>query len=649
MRRAVGPGLVLLVLALVGAPPPAADAAGWLPAFDLGRASVRAVDMTPGGDMVFALLTQGGPLVRFRPAGGPLGPIENPFPAGSTDATAALDAAGNTYLLWSRGSVLETRIRRRDASLTAVKTVQSGVLPSSGRVAVSRDGRATFAAMLSDTTHAVSARTLGTDGVLGDPQLISAPGTKIRSFHLGVAGDGDAVFAWTTPDAPPNTQVKARRLDYATQSPGPVLDVTPPPTGFELFDQDDVAVDPAGNATLVWRHDTDPPQPAALTETRQLSAAGALGPTQIVNSSGSTSQGHAVDVDDSGRARITWAEHAAGVDTDPFLPMTCFSAVGSSCGAKLTLSDTQGLITSVGVGPAGDAIVGFAGQGRVLPHPGSGLPPEAAHTLSAMPVVPDLGVDAAGNGVAVWEEGEDGKAAGYDAAPPVLRGITVPAVAERGMPITASDSVFDVWGATSRWTFGDGGTAEGTSVRHTFTSTGTRSVRVTATDGAGASVTATRQITVRDTGRVAVPDTTAPALGRVTMKRARFRVGPARTPLAARTPRRRAPRGSDFRFRLSEAGTVSIAIERRARGRRIHGRCRPTKRRHVAKRRRCVTFVSAGRTLTRTLAAGSARVPFSGRIGRRALRPARFRATLEAVDAAGNASGRRRARFVIVR
>jgi hypothetical protein len=266
-----------------------------------------------------------------------------------------------------------------------------------------------------------------------------------------------------------------------------------------------------------------------------------------------------------------------------------------------------------------------------------------------MPVVPDLGVDAAGNGVAVWEEGEDGKAAGYDAAPPVLRGITVPAVAERGMPITASDSVFDVWGATSRWTFGDGGTAEGTSVRHTFTSTGTRSVRVTATDGAGASVTATRQITVRDTGRVAVPDTTAPALGRVTMKRARFRVGPARTPLAARTPRRRAPRGSDFRFRLSEAGTVSIAIERRARGRRIHGRCRPTKRRHVAKRRRCVTFVSAGRTLTRTLAAGSARVPFSGRIGRRALRPARFRATLEAVDAAGNASGRRRARFVIVR
>src|SRR3954454_23432043 len=110
VRRALGPGLVLLVLALVGAPPPAAHATGWLPAFDLGRASVRAMDMTPGGDMVFALLTQGGPLVRFRPAGGPLGPVESPFPAGSTDATAALDAAGNAYLLWSRGSPLETSI-----------------------------------------------------------------------------------------------------------------------------------------------------------------------------------------------------------------------------------------------------------------------------------------------------------------------------------------------------------------------------------------------------------------------------------------------------------------------------------------------------------------------------------------------------------
>src|SRR3954470_24912631 len=143
VRRAVAPGLVLLVLALAGPPPPAADAAGWLPAFDLGQASVRAMDITPGGDMVFALLTQAGPRLRFRPAGGPLGPVENPFPAGSTDATAALDAAGNTYLLWSRGSVLETRIRRRDGSLTPVKTVGTGVAPSTGRVAVSRDGRAT--------------------------------------------------------------------------------------------------------------------------------------------------------------------------------------------------------------------------------------------------------------------------------------------------------------------------------------------------------------------------------------------------------------------------------------------------------------------------------------------------------------------------
>src|SRR4051794_1212116 len=169
LRRAVGPGLVLMVLGLAGAAPPTADAAGWLPAFDLGRASVRAMDMTPGGDMVFALLTQAGPLVRFRPAGGPLGPVENPFPAGSTDARAALDAAGNTYLLWSRGTVLETRIRRRDGSLTAVKTVQTGVSPSTEQVAVSRDGRATFAAMSNDGTHAVSARTLRTDGVLGDP------------------------------------------------------------------------------------------------------------------------------------------------------------------------------------------------------------------------------------------------------------------------------------------------------------------------------------------------------------------------------------------------------------------------------------------------------------------------------------------------
>jgi len=54
-------------------------------------------------------------------------------------------------------------------------------------------------------------------------------------------------------------------------------------------------------------------------------------------------------------------------------------------------------------------------------------------------------------------------------------------------------------------------------------------------------------------------------------------------------------------------------------------------------------------TLRRTAPAGSKRVPFSGRLRRRALHLGRHRAVLVAVDAAGNRSRPRRVGFKVVR
>jgi hypothetical protein len=54
-------------------------------------------------------------------------------------------------------------------------------------------------------------------------------------------------------------------------------------------------------------------------------------------------------------------------------------------------------------------------------------------------------------------------------------------------------------------------------------------------------------------------------------------------------------------------------------------------------------------TLSRAGKQGANSHRFSGRIGRRALRPARYRASLTATDKAGNRSSVRRVRFRIVR
>jgi calcineurin-like phosphoesterase family protein len=117
-----------------------------------------------------------------------------------------------------------------------------------------------------------------------------------------------------------------------------------------------------------------------------------------------------------------------------------------------------------------------------------------------------------------------------------------------------------------------------------------------------------------------------PVLSRLSMLHRRFRVGRNATPLSAR---RRAVRGSAFRYRLSEAATVTIRLYRRVRGRRVGRRCRADSRRY-RNRRRCTRSVRKG-TLTRSAHLGQNTVRFSGRIGRRALKPGRYQAKLQAV------------------
>ncbi len=98
-------------------------------------------------------------------------------------------------------------------------------------------------------------------------------------------------------------------------------------------------------------------------------------------------------------------------------------------------------------------------------------------------------------------------------------------------------------------------------------------------------------------------DTTAPVLSGVSLSRTRV----------ARAATAEARRGTVLRFSSSEAGVLSIGIER----------VRP---------RQKVT------TLTRAIKQGPGRVALSGRIGTKTMKPGSYRLTLTARDAAGNRS-----------
>jgi hypothetical protein len=133
-----------------------------------------------------------------------------------------------------------------------------------------------------------------------------------------------------------------------------------------------------------------------------------------------------------------------------------------------------------------------------------------------------------------------------------------------------------------------------------------------------------------------------PGLTNVSETNSRFRVGRKATPVTAR----RAPVGTTFRFALDQPASVSIEIAQSLPGRRSGRRCvKPTRRN--ARKRRCTRLVKRG-TLKRTGKAGANSVAFSGRIGRKALKPGSYRATFTAT-AAGLSSKPVALKFRVVR
>jgi hypothetical protein len=119
----------------------------------------------------------------------------------------------------------------------------------------------------------------------------------------------------------------------------------------------------------------------------------------------------------------------------------------------------------------------------------------------------------------------------------------------------------------------------------------------------------------------------------------------------ARSSAKKAKRGTRFTFTLSEPARVTIAIERKAKGRKAGlGPRAPCMKPTAANRkaRRCVRFLKVG-SLSIQAQAGRQSLRFSGRLRGKPLKPGGYRATIVAVDSAGQASDPRRVSFRVVR
>jgi virginiamycin B lyase len=142
----------------------------------------------------------------------------------------------------------------------------------------------------------------------------------------------------------------------------------------------------------------------------------------------------------------------------------------------------------------------------------------------------------------------------------------------------------------------------------------------------------------------------APAISKLRLSPKRFRVGKAGTPVAAQKRRRGkpVPVGTKIRFTLADAATVRMSFERKVRGKRVGKRC-VSKKLRARSHKPCRRWTRWARAIVReNRPAGAQAIPFSGRSGRKALKPGSYRLTAVATDSRGNQSKPTRVSFNVV-
>lgn len=652
----------LLVATAIAAP---TAHAGWTPVTEL-----RADGVTSGstvsaagldGTAVVAWLRAGNVEAAVKPPGGGFGPVKT-LGAGTQPKLAVSDA-GDVVVAWDAGDDVAMAERPPGGQFgdATVAVDQTGV--DQLAVAFGGTGRL-LVAWSAAGTRGLSARAPGASALTA-AWAQPIPGA---TTSLAVGGDGPADAAWVllTETQGTTTRVLARRWTPTGAAPVVTLrDVANVSAAFPnpstTYASSSAVIAGHDRASLIWRDDTlSSSIVSSIAEqiSEATSTDGTLGPATPIVTGGSTSfvgssslTAAAVDagpdhvvagylyVSATTLPAVTTTYYVGGLRRDGAAFDAATNVATSSTSALsppgvAALPDKRGLFV-YGDGPVLDAVVRTAGGAPGPTQLVAGDPGSATSGLTATG-------DGGGGALAAWTLAgppSSAKVALYDETPPVVEPLAGPATGVAGAPLKFG-APGDHWSPTTyAWTTGDGSSATGQSITHTFAAAGTYTVTVSATDAGGNSATATRQVTI-----AAAPSADAvPVISDARLSRSRFAVAAAKA--AGRKPKR--VRGAKLTYRLSKAATVTAAITRTAGGWRSGTRC-AARRPKTGRPRRCTRTLRVG-SLRLPGAAGANSAAFTGRLGGKALKPAAYGLTLTAKDAAGQAAKPVALRFAIVR
>ena len=660
-RVALAGGLCLL---LGGGSAVAAPA--WLPAVDVSVAGADAtvpqvaVDSRGDATAVWERFNGTNSIVQaaLRPAGGAWqAPIDLSVPGQDAfDAVVALDAQGVATAVWDRfnGSnhIVQAAIRPWGGVWQApVDLSVAGGDAGIPQVALDAHGDATAVWIRSDgTNYIVQAAIRPAGGTWQAPVDLSVPGQEAREPGIAVNAQGDATAIWR----------RSNGTNYIVQSATrPAGSTWQAPVDLSVAGQSAlgprVAVDSQGDATAVWQR----PNGANSIVQAALRPAGGVWQAPVdVSVGGQDAFDPEVVLDAQGVATAVWDRFngsnyivqsairpAGGVWQAP----VDLSVTGQNVAIPQVALDTHGNADAVWERSNGATDIV---QGAIRPAGGTWQAPVDLSAPGQNAVNPQIAFDLQGDATAVWQRFNATnyivQAAGYDAAGPQLRGVSIPTSGTAGVPVSLSVTPLDVWSpiASTSWSFGDGQSATGANITHTYNSPGRYPIALNSTDSLANTTSTTATITIKPAQPSTVPSS-APALSNVSQTHRNWREGTRQATLA-RIPRRNAPIGTTFAFTLNQAARVTLAFSQTAGGRRASGSCQAPSNRNRG-RPRCTRAITRG-TLAYRVQSGRHRLAFQGRVAGKRLPLGAYMLTINATNTTTNRHARPNTlHFTIVR
>jgi hypothetical protein len=340
--------------------------------------------------------------VRRRTASGNLSAVQTLSAAGEDafDPQVALDPDGNALVVWWRydGTHFRIQARRRTASggLSAVQTLSAaGRRAVHPQVAMDPDGKAVVVWTRSDGSNdRIQARRRTATGNLSAVQTLSPAGQDASDPQVAMDPDGNAVVVWRRSDGA-NWRIQARRR---TVSGGLSAAQTLSAAGQDA-DKPQVGVDPNGKAVLVWTRSDGAND---RVEVRRRTPAGSLSAVQTLSAAGQDASWPQVAVDRNGTALVVWSRSDGANYRIEALSRT---AAGSlSTVLTLSAAGQNAANVQVAVDRDGNAVAVYERDD------GSNSRVQASYlidvqTLSAAGQhadIPQVAVDRNGNAVVVW-------------------------------------------------------------------------------------------------------------------------------------------------------------------------------------------------------------------------------------------------------